>query len=269
MKRIVVSGAVICSLFLILIPGAGASDGVLEINQACVSVGCFSGDDPDWPVEIENPGSYILTSNLTVPDRFTTGIFVRANDVKIDLNNFSMIGPVRCPNGSCNAGVGTGFGVVTDPAGVNLEPLGIPITGTSVKNGSIIGFGRDGVFLNDQAEATNLRTRWNLSDGIRTGVGSTVSGSTAYENGSDGIWVSSGSKVSGNVVYGNSSNGISLEGSMAFDNSVNGNEGYGLHFRSGTNGYGENVIFGNAIGAVFGDGVEFGQNVCNGDTTCP
>jgi hypothetical protein len=42
-----------------------ASDGQLEINQACaVNTGCFPGDDPGFPVTITQPGSYRLTGNL-------------------------------------------------------------------------------------------------------------------------------------------------------------------------------------------------------------
>jgi hypothetical protein len=32
-----------------LSPTADAADGRLEINQACVAAGCFSGDDPGSP----------------------------------------------------------------------------------------------------------------------------------------------------------------------------------------------------------------------------
>jgi hypothetical protein len=43
-----------------------AVDGVLEINQACVSVGCFPGDLAGFPVTISSTGSYRLTSSLDV-----------------------------------------------------------------------------------------------------------------------------------------------------------------------------------------------------------
>ena len=57
-----------------------AGEGVLEINQACaVNTGCFPGDTALFPVIIQGamaPGSYILTSNLVVPDPNTTAVWM-------------------------------------------------------------------------------------------------------------------------------------------------------------------------------------------------
>jgi hypothetical protein len=54
-----------------------ASDGVLEINHSCATAagGCFPGDTAGYPVQITQPGSYRLTSNLAVPAS-TNGIEV-------------------------------------------------------------------------------------------------------------------------------------------------------------------------------------------------
>ena len=53
------------------VPAFGG-DGVLEIDQACaLATGCFDGDKALFPVSITQPGSYILTGNLTVPDATT------------------------------------------------------------------------------------------------------------------------------------------------------------------------------------------------------
>ncbi len=55
----------LAGLLLTLATSAYASDGVLEINQACaVNTGCFPGDDPGFPVTVVQPGSY----SLTIPD---------------------------------------------------------------------------------------------------------------------------------------------------------------------------------------------------------
>ena len=67
-----------------------AADGVTEINQALIEA---SGG---FPYEITQPGSYLLTGNLTVPDADTTAIRVEATDVTLDLNGFAIIGPVQC-----------------------------------------------------------------------------------------------------------------------------------------------------------------------------
>ena len=61
-------------VFAMLSSPALATDGVLEINQACVVTGCVGSDPGGFPVEIHTPGSYRLTSNLVVPDANTTAI---------------------------------------------------------------------------------------------------------------------------------------------------------------------------------------------------
>ena len=64
-----------------------AVDGVLEINQTCaVQTGCFSGDDPGFPVTIVTPGSYRLTGNLTVPDENTGAIVVQASRSTVEVS---------------------------------------------------------------------------------------------------------------------------------------------------------------------------------------
>jgi len=84
------------SLLLGLLAGAlHAGDGVLEINAACQSAGCFSGDDPGPPVQITQPGSYILTSNLSVNVN-TTAILIESDNVTLNLNGFMLSGPVFC-----------------------------------------------------------------------------------------------------------------------------------------------------------------------------
>ena len=112
--------------FLALAALAGslyAVDGVILIDQARALAGNVTpGDAPGFPVTISQPGSYRLSSNLTVPSG-QNGIQVAAQLVSIDLNGFSI---TTQPQTSL---VG---GIVTD--GV-VAPLGI-----SIRNGSIMGF---------------------------------------------------------------------------------------------------------------------------------
>jgi hypothetical protein len=100
---------------LLLILGIGAtaahaSDGVFEINADCANVGgCFAGDSSGYPVTITEPGSFRLTGNLTTSNVDTTLISISADNVTIDLNGFSLIGPVTC-SGSPNVCSGSGSG---------------------------------------------------------------------------------------------------------------------------------------------------------------
>jgi parallel beta-helix repeat protein len=275
-------------LLLILASAAFAADGVLEINQTCaVQTGCFAGDTAGLPVTITASGSYRLTSNLTVPDENTTAIMVDANDVGIDLGDFTIQGPVVCsrlPGSSqplsCSLSSGSGTGI---------ERASLSVLGTSVANGSITGMGGYGLLLGGHAEVTGLRLRWNRLTGISAGSGSTVSDDTAYENGGDGIFAGEGSTVSANTVYQNGGDGIRVNpsstvsgntatdnggvgisanlGSSVMRNTVGTNTGFGLLLAAEA-AYRENVITSNMGGTVSG-GVNLGANSCNGSPTCP
>ena len=65
-KRLVLAAFVLC------IPALWAADGVIEINQADVEA------NGGFPYVISEPGSYMLTGNLSVPDENTSAIEVQA-----------------------------------------------------------------------------------------------------------------------------------------------------------------------------------------------
>lgn len=285
---------------------ASASDGVLEINQTCaVQTGCFAGDTAGLPVTISASGSYRLTSNLVVSNANTNGIQISVDEVGIDLNNFSIRGPVVCSGTplTCTP-VGTGSGVAA-----NLN------AGISVRDGSIRGMGSYGVSLGEQSEVSGVRARSNGITGIDVSVGSTVTGNAAYQNGGNGIGSRNGSTLSGNAAYQNRSAGISaangvtvsgnsvylnggdgivtgtgvvVSGNTAYDNEGDGiqtnsgatvignsvrlNTGFGLNLSS-QSGYRENAVSSNTAGTVAGTATNLGDNVCSeaaGTTTaCP
>ena len=285
-----------------------AADGQLEINQACVvNTGCFSGDDPGYPVTIDGSAgrSYRLTGDLIVLRATTGGIIISTPDVSIDLGGFTIIG-LACVGtlNNCDLFSGSGTGV---------EVTSFKIRGVSVKNGSIVGMGANGVSLGDQAEVSDLRVRWNRLAGIVVFGGATVSGNTVYQNGGDGLNTRSGATISGNTVYENGNNGITTwvgatvsgntvyqnghngifvgTGSAVTGNTVNRNEHWGIAASNGStvsgntvrendqNGlqlgadaaYRENVITFN--GGTVSGGVNRGDNYCNGpgviSSSCP
>ena len=239
------------ALLLLLAPAlALASDGLLEINHTCATqTGCFDGDTANYPVTITAPGSYRLTSNLAVPDENTDGISVETSSVSVDLSGFE-ITRTACVGvtTNCTPASGTGSGV-----DVTLGSEGV-----AVRNGSITGMGARGVFLRAQSEAQNLRVRWNRQEGVRVGVGSTVSGITAYENDGDGILASSGSTVSGSSSYRNEGNGIWADaGSTVAGNTAYLNTGDGIFTNNGC------TVAGNTTSSNSDDGIEanFGSTV--------
>jgi hypothetical protein len=212
---------------------APAVDGVIEINQSrALAGGITAGDGPDYPIILNTPGSYRLTSNLAAAVN-SDGIRVNADDVTLDLNGFTLTG---------------GGGLIAD---------GISIAGfknVELRNGTIRGFTRSGVF-------TNINTRYirvigvtsigNVTSGIDLqGEGNIIDGCTVLNNG-DGMRVFDGSLVINSVARGNTNLGLTLIGGS----------GYRSNVLTGNNG-------GDANAQVSG-GFELGPNVCGTDLTCP
>ena len=128
-----------------------ATDGVLEINQACAAsaTGCFPGDAAGLPVTITQSGSYRLTGDLTVPNLNTTAIDVESDDVSIDLKGFAIRGPNQCVPGNCNS-VGGG-------SSVGRDFVLIPRQRISVRNGLIVGVGGNGIAVSGEAHVEGAK----------------------------------------------------------------------------------------------------------------
>ena len=250
-----------------------AVDGVIEINQhRALAGGVTSGDDPGFPVTINESGSFRLTGNLTVEN--DDGILIFVDHVTVDLNGFSIIG----------VGSGTRSGVHCTQYNQN----------TTVVNGSVCSMGEDGIRLpGGHSLVEKIHAVDNGGTGIKVSVASIVSSCVAYRNGSygislydgivsgntvkynddDGIHVELTGTVTGNNVIYNKGHGIfaDKEGTVVLRNSVSDNTGFGLRLGP-ANGYANNVLTnnngGNANPQVLG-GIEIGTNLCGSDTTCP
>jgi hypothetical protein len=195
-----------------------AVDGVIEINAA-------SGTN-----FITQPGSYRLTSDITV-GAGSDGIRILADNVTLDLNGFTVHGS----GGSLADGI-------SPAAQKNVE----------VKNGTVRGFSRHGVFAvgaSQNIRVINVRALGNSASGIELqGVGSLVDGCTATANGTGIRVIGDGSLVINSVVRGNTTFGLVL---------------------SNTTGYRSNVLTGNPSGDVTAAGLQLGPNVCGNDLVCP
>ncbi|MBL38378.1 MAG: hypothetical protein CMP07_08205 [Xanthomonadales bacterium] len=201
------------ALLVLLASTLARADGSIEINQACVPAGCFAGDSPGFPVEIVEPGSYRLSSNLQVPTGLD-GIVGSATGISLDLAGFEVSGPV-----SCTADIDA----ITDLL-IDVVCTGSPGTATgiadvtTIENGTVRGF-RDGIRIGGDSVALvrNVHVRENSGDGIDanhrtmrivdstvstngnngvTGTGDTarllITGSIARENGDIGIYMANG-----------------------------------------------------------------------------
>lgn len=240
--------ASIVSILFCLASGAAlASDGVLEINQACAAgPGCFAGDAAGFPVTIDGSAgtSYLLTSDLVVPDEDTDGIRLQApnagvtHDVDIDLGGFRIVrAGCEAATSSCAPGSGTGTGI----RDVNeLQDVGI-----SVRNGSVVGMGEYGVRLGSRSRVSGVRSRWNRLVGILMQGGATITGCDASDNGDDGIAVGTEAHVTGNTASDNGGIGIASQlGNGTFTgNTVHGNAGSGISVGSDATVSGNTVTF--------------------------
>jgi hypothetical protein len=198
----------IFGLLAVALP-AGAVDGVKLIKQPKA-----------FPIVISQPGSYRLRSNITVPDENTTAISVQADYVTIDLNGFTIQGPVVCtgtPVTSCSPSGGTGSGV--DATGH---------VGVTVRNGTVHGMGKYGIFFVDRVE--NVTVGSNAKEGIYGG--STVTNCIANGNGRSGI--AAIGTVANSSATGNFSYGIATDNNV-IDCVANGNGGGGIYARVVTN----------------------------------
>ena len=204
-----------------------ASDGVIEINHTCATeLGCFSGDAVDYPVLIDGSAgsSYKLTSDLIVPAD-SGGISVIAQNISLDLNGFSII------SAACNtpsATISCRPPTSTDGRdGINLD---FGFEGFSVKNGSVIGMGANGILIfGESSTVTNIKARWNANAGIITFSSSIVTRNISTENGHHGIATGPYSIIKDNTVRSNLATGISCTtSSMIINNNVSGYHATGI-----------------------------------------
>jgi hypothetical protein len=214
-----------------------------------------------FPLVISQPGSYVLVSNITVPDANTTAISITADNVTLDLGGFSIFGPTVCSGGPPVTGcTPTGTGIGIDATGR---------TDVTVVNGTVKGLGRTGVSLGKHADVEKVRAANNGLDGIDVAYPSTLIGNIATENGGEGIATDEGAVVSGNTCRDNGGDGILVSnGSTVIGNSSMYNGSCGLN-GGGDFGYANNVFRTNTFGSVCGGGTDMGHNDCNGSTACP
>jgi parallel beta-helix repeat protein len=157
---------------------AAAVDGTIEINLAKVLA------NGGFPYVITTSGSYRLTGNLTVSSTSADAIDVNANDVTIDLNGFSIIGP-----GGSTSGNGISAASVVD---------------VTVQNGTITGFGGSAAIRAGKNSIVRNVHAGSNGNGIVAGSGSVISDNIAHDNSSTGINCNgSGCAISGNTALDN------------------------------------------------------------------
>jgi hypothetical protein len=243
-----------------------AVDGVVLINQNNALAGSITpGDAPGFPVIINLPGSYRLSSNLVVPDANTTAIWILTSDVTIDMNGFSITGPVECtgyPVTSCTP-FANGAGILGLIGRNNISIFngtirgmggGINLNGGThirIENIHVVNNGGDGILLPGTIDIKVLSctVSENRGTGISGGSG-VISGNTVNGNGSDGI--NAGGSVTNNIVELNAGSGIVAFGSIS-GNYTQANLHQGIFARC-TSTIVSNAANGNAGGDIFTSG---------------
>lgn len=176
------------------------------------------------PTNIIQPGSYYLTTNLTgVAGQH--GITIAAARVTLDLMGFELRGAP-----------GSLSGLLMNPA-----------TSPHVRNGSITGWGQDGI---------------NGTDG----GGGTIEGLRVSNNGRYGISFNSGSQLRQCIVFGNGNVGLYLSNDVEVDDCVaSGNGSHGIQAGTGST-IRRCLTVGNAAAGITGSGLD-GLNIieCNSE----
>ncbi|HEY3835616.1 MAG TPA: hypothetical protein VGL72_03560 [Bryobacteraceae bacterium] len=203
-----------------------AVDGVILIDQPHALAGNITpGDAPGFPVTLSQPGSYRLSGNLSVPDAATTAIQITADGVTLDMNGFSIIGPVTCTALSTGMGANcpaasTGVGILAAQPNGAGGPLGV-----KVYNGTVKGMGLHGIELLGFGSVVEKVTAYsNAGDGML--VAGSIIGSAVMQNGKVGLLAT---VVRETFAFQNAGDGIVLDGiggtAFAVISSFNGGNG--------------------------------------------
>jgi hypothetical protein len=237
--------------FMVIIPiTAYAADGQIKIAQT---------PSTTFPIVIDKPGSYVLTSNIYVLPEFNgSAIDIRVPDVILDLNGHLISGP--------------SFGIfIAGSKGINAYAGNQGRT--IIKNGTVLGFGESGIeayfsnlenitvsYCNRGISAyhsiiTNCLATQNYGIGIYVensiinnsnifgnkrgihGLRSNIINSNADTNWETGIYVTQSSSVTNCNVTGNQVAGIIAENTSRIEgNNLRENLGTGLVL-DGTHNY--------------------------------
>jgi parallel beta-helix repeat protein len=248
---------------LLLSGAAGASDGVIEINQTCATTtGCVANDSGGFPVFIGGfgaPRSYILTSDL-VPTNSGSVLFIDGDEVSLDMNGFSILcSPtstigIRYGSPQKNLHVSNGNIVGCQEFGIGpsgsfaIAGAGSRIEGLTVDscNRGGIAVGTDSVVEDSAVIDSGFANTTVVSSGIRLGTNS-IARNNIVSGANRGInCVAAECLISGNVARGNN-DGIYALKSTVINNTSTGNTGSAITAFDGSSVIG-NTVRNNAIG---------------------
>jgi hypothetical protein len=212
--------------------GASALDGRIEIDTA--------------PYTISQSGSYVLTSNLSVPAN-TTAITVSADYVTIDLNGFRILGGASCswtdPTVTCTGS--------TSGSAISSSNEGI-----IVRNGKVENFAGIGIQLGEGSRVEDVFMHGVGSHGIDLGNGGVVLRNRLVVIGGDGARCGRACRFADNTVTWTEDSGLwSNYGRALFrDNTISQAQNRGIEIDSAGSPRGA-LVHGNSITDTGSDGM--------------
>jgi hypothetical protein len=174
------------------------------VEEVLIDPATVADASTHFMVKIMESGYYRLTGDLLVPDANTTAIEINADDVVVDLGGFAIRGPARCSAKpvSCKP-VGTGNGVHV-----------VWRNNIVVKNGTILGMGNVGVYLETRTgEVAKLQLENNAGGGAVL-FGGMLAESVVQRNGSDGV-LGLDTRIQDSVIRNNQGYGFRVYGNSS------------------------------------------------------
>ena len=154
----------------------------LDQIEPRVDVATLPGDATNQFI-ISAPGSYYLSRNIAGVSGLN-GVSIQASDVTLDLNGFALVGVAGSLGGVAVSGARTSC---------------------AIRNGSVRGWGGDGVSAAGASTSVfeRLRVSVNGSIGLRAGINGVITGCVAAGNAVHGIAAGDGCVIIGCTATGN------------------------------------------------------------------
>jgi hypothetical protein len=229
--------------------------------------------DANSVFRISQPGSYYLTGNL-LGEANKCGIEIAASGVSIDLMGFTLEGVAGSFEG-VNASVASSAVSIKNGTirGWGLEGVDLNATdGVRLRGLIVEGGGSRGVFVSEEAIIIECIARGNAGNGFLTSNGALVKDCVAEGNTDSGFAIGNGSQVIGVTANNNGIHGVSIGLSGSVINSAayqNGADGFagssgvsvidctaGFNGDDGINVGSGSKVRGNTVYASSGDGIE-------------
>jgi hypothetical protein len=245
---------------------AWAADGRIELNQAKIT----AGSGFPFYLTTTDGASWVLTSDIVVPSAATTGLVLAAG-VSLDLNGFTVRGPVTCSRSSSYDATTTTCTASGAGVGLSLGPR------TAVRNGRVTGMGSFCISVTSGYDAGPLLENLHVDNCAGGGVnlyGGTLRNSNVNTNGADGVTdcfcggAGIAVLIEHNVIAFNKEDGVGGQGEVR-DNRISYNGGAGIKASGAVHAVGNYIQHNEGRGIDVSGGSYLDNEIASNDTTAP